>query len=183
MYGEYMKTIKPKKCKACTREFMPFQSLQKVCGWKCAEVIGKKVEKKKKDVAHKIRKVNMLSTDKRHQTKLAQQWFNKYIRLRDAKDPCLSCQRHHKGQYHAGHYLTVGARSELRFNEFNCHKQCSACNTHLSGNLINYRIFLIYKIGIEKVEWLESYRNVNKPTIEEIIEIKNKYKKKFQEMK
>jgi len=45
----------------------------------------------------------------------AQSEFNKYIRLRDAKEPCISCGRFHTGQYHAGHYLTVGAKPELRF--------------------------------------------------------------------
>jgi hypothetical protein len=69
----------------------------------------------------------------------AQKEFNAYIREVDKNEPCISCQRFHDGQYHAGHYLSVGAHPELRFNEDNCHKQCSVCNNHLSGNQLNYR--------------------------------------------
>ena len=78
----------------------------------------------------------------------AQTVFNKFIRLRDEKAPCISCGRHHKGQYHAGHYRSTGACPELRFEELNVHKQCAPCNDHLSWNIVNYRINLIKKIGI-----------------------------------
>ena len=108
--------------------------------------------------------------------KEAQSEFNKFIRLRDAKEPCISCQRHHQGQYHAGHYLTVGAHPELRFNELNNSKQCSPCNLHLSGNLVNYRINLIKKIGLDKVEGLEGPHDPAKLSIEDIKAIKIKYR-------
>lgn len=108
--------------------------------------------------------------------KEAQSEFNKYIRLRDAKEPCISCQRHHQGQYHAGHYRTVGAHPELRFNEINCQKQCAPCNNHLSGNLVDYRINLIKKVGLDKVEWLEGPHDPAKLSIEDIKVIKNKYR-------
>ena len=114
--------------------------------------------------------------------KEAQAIFNKYIRLRDVDQPCISCQRHHQGQYHAGHYLTVGARPELRFNPKNCSKQCSACNLHLSGNLINYRINLIKKIGLEEVEKLEGPHEPLKLSIEEIKELIAEYKAKVKEL-
>ena len=104
--------------------------------------------------------------------KEAQASFNKFIRIRDSKEPCISCQRHHQGQYHAGHYRTVGGSPELRFNELNNHKQCSACNNFLSGNIADYRINLIKKIGIDKVEWIEGPHEAKKYSIEEI---KQKY--------
>lgn len=96
---------------------------------------------------------------------LAQKHFNAYIRKRDSKGEyfiCISC-----GQYkssstmHAGHYLSAGHHSYLRFNETNVHGQCPACNTHLHGNLINYRINLVKKIGIDEVERMESIRNTS----------------------
>ena len=40
--------------------------------------------------------------------KEAQAVFNKFIRLRDKDQPCISCGRYHQGQYHAGHYRSVG---------------------------------------------------------------------------
>lgn len=113
----------------------------------------------------------------------AQTVFNQYVRLRDKDLPCISCQRHHQGQYHAGHYLTVGACPELRFNELNVNSQCSACNLHLSGNLINYRINLISKIGKNKVEWLESKHEPLKITIPEIKELIATYRAKIKKIK
>lgn len=110
--------------------------------------------------------------------KEAQKWFNKFIRLRDKNEPCISCGRHHNGQYHAGHYRTVGSTPELRFDELNCHKQCAPCNNNLSGNIVNYRQALIAKIGMEKVEWLEGYHNSKNYSIDDLKEIIETYKTK-----
>lgn len=85
--------------------------------------------------------------------KLCQQVFNKYIRQRDSHLPCISCQ---KGRVeNAGHYLSQGHHSALRFNENNTNGQCIRCNLYLSGNLIHYRTYLVEKIGEEKVLQLE----------------------------
>lgn len=113
--------------------------------------------------------------------KEAQKWFNKYIRLRDGAEPCISCRRFHDGQYHAGHYRTVAAAPMLRFHEDNCHKQCAPCNNHLSGNLTQYRINLVAKIGLERVEWLEGPHEPAKYTIGDLVEIIDKYKAKCKE--
>lgn len=115
--------------------------------------------------------------------KVAQTTFNHYIRLRDEIEPCISCQRHHKGQYHAGHYRTTAAAPQLRFNEFNVAKQCSACNNYKSGNITEYRINLVKKIGVQEVEKLESDNTVKKYSIEEVKEINETYKRKIKELK
>jgi hypothetical protein len=109
----------------------------------------------------------------------AQTIFNKYIRLRDKADPCISCGRYHAGQNHAGHYRSVGAAPELRFNEDNCHLQCAPCNNHRSGNAIDYRINLVKKIGVERVEFLEGKHEPKKYTIDDIIDIKSSYRQKI----
>ena len=131
------------------------------------EQAAKRKEKQEKK-AHTKRKKELKDNDKAFQTKKTQQIFNKYIRQRDIVCPCISCARFHSGQYHAGHYRTVGANPELRFNERNCHKQCSACNNHLSGNLVNYRVRLLDKIGLEKVEELEGHHPPKRYTIENL---------------
>jgi hypothetical protein len=113
----------------------------------------------------------------------AQAAFNEWIRLRDADRPCVSCGRHHEGQYHAGHYRSVGANPELRFEPLNVWKQCAPCNTHLSGNLVNYRISLLQLIGAEQVEWLEGPHEPCKHTVEEIKNIKAEYRAKTRELK
>ena len=135
---------------------------------------GKIIERKR----HQARK-EKIKTKAQH-LKDAQAEFNKFIRLRDADQPCISCGRFHSGQYHAGHYLTVGAKPELRFDEDNCHKQCAPCNNHLSGNLVSYRVSLINKIGIERVERLEGPHDLPNWTIEQIQEIRKHYRQKWQ---
>lgn len=109
-------------------------------------------------------------------TKKAQAAFNAYIRARDKDLPCISCGRHHQGQYHAGHYMSTGAHPELRFDPLNVHKQCAPCNNHLSGNLVNYRINLIAKIGIEQVQWLEGPHDPRKYTMDDLRAIAKDYR-------
>ena len=152
------------------------------CNYECATQYGKekglkKIEKDRKE-KHKQLKKKVKDNDRSHWTKKAQSEFNKFIRIRDKNDPCISCGRFHSGQYHAGHYRTVGANPELRFNPNNCHKQCSACNNHLSGNLVNYRIGLISKMGIKEVENLEAFHPQKRYTIENLKTIYRWYRRK-----
>ena len=106
----------------------------------------------------------------------AQRAFNKYIRLRDHDQPCISCGRIDAVKWDAGHYRSVGSSSHLRFNENNVHKQCARpCNSDLSGNIIEYRKGLIKRIGLKKVLELEENNIPRKYKREEIIEIKKKY--------
>jgi hypothetical protein len=105
----------------------------------------------------------------------AQSVFNAYIRARDISRPCISCGRHHQGQIHAGHYLSVGARPELRFEPLNAWSQCAPCNTYLSGNAVLYRQSLVREIGLEMVEWLEGHHPPKKYTIADLQAIKKDY--------
>lgn len=127
---------------------------------------------------------------KREKLKSRAQWmketqsvFNKFIRARDADQPCISCGRYHQGQIQAGHYLSTGARPELRFDERNVHAQCAPCNNHLSGNIALYRIALIAKIGLPAVEELEGPHEPKKYNIDELKSIKAYYAKKLREIK
>jgi hypothetical protein len=173
--------IKPKKCKQCSELFTPLRPLQMVCGAPCAIAYGNKLKARKTaDEAKQARrehkeKLAKIKTRAEH-LKEAQQSFNTYIRTRDANYPCISCNRWHTGQYHAGHYRSVGSAPHLRFNELNCHRQCSVCNNHLSGNQLEYRRGLIAKLGIKAVEQLEADQEPKHYTIEEIQAIKVKYK-------
>jgi len=138
-----------------------------------------RIEKEKKEIAVRREQIKSRSTHLME----CQTVFNRFIRLRDEALPCISCQRHHAGQYHAGHYLAVGIHPELRFDELNVHKQCSVCNNHLSGNKIEYRKNLIIKMGIEVVEYLEGKHEAKKYTIVEIVNLKLVYKLKIKELK
>ena len=94
--------------------------------------------------------------------KTAAKNFQRFIRLRDAFDGgnCISCGKYiqwDKG-CDAGHYISRRHKVSL-FDEANCHAQCKYCNDYLHGNLLEYRKYLIRKIGLEKVEALEDNKN------------------------
>lgn len=178
-----------KKCKQCKLPsdkwlIPPRNSLQAVCSPSCAREYAK-VSKLRKE-AQNARKTRKETKDKLKTRsdwiKEAQSAFNSYIRKRDEKMPCISCGRFHEGQWHAGHYRSIGANPELRFNEKNCHKQCQPCNTHLHGNLINYRINLIERIGQSVVDVIEGNHEPKKYTIDDLKNIKEKYKLKLKEL-
>lgn len=171
---------KPKKCGVCKEEFKPKSPMQKVCGIKCAMAHAeafRTAEAKRTRAAERkaIREAKQKAKTRGDWQREAQQSFNAFIRERDADLPCISCGRWHDGQHHAGHYLSVGARPNLRFDELNVHKQCSVCNNHLHGNLVNYRRALIAKIGIDAVEGLEADQSVKKYSIQDLQQIKKTY--------
>jgi hypothetical protein len=186
-----LKEVKAKKCKnpACGMSFKPsFSTAQKVCSWGCGLAIKDvNQEKARKTLAQierkeiRARKEKLKSrADHMRETQVV---FNEWIRLRDAALPCVSCGRHHEGQYHAGHYRTVGANPELRFEPLNVWKQCAPCNNHKSGDIVNYRIELVKRIGADKVDWLEGPHEPKRYTIEEIKTIKADYRAKTRELK
>lgn len=186
--------LKPRICKAkdstgnvCGTPFVPRSSLQVVCSPMCA--IQKTANDKAKKAAKAAAEARAAHRKALEKVKTRGEWmkeaqsaFNAYIRARDAHLPCVSCGRHHQGQYHAGHYRTVGANPELRFEELNVHKQCAPCNDHLHGNLINYRIALIKRIGQDKVDWLEGSHQPKKYSIEDLKRIKAEYRLKQKDL-
>ena len=113
--------------------------------------------------------------------KRAQTIFNRYIRERDKDLTCISCGSWANAQ--AGHYMSAGHHSALRFNENNVHRQCAKCNTFLHGNLINYRKGLIKRIGEEKVRELEDTPRIShKWDRFELIHIIETYKQKIKSL-
>lgn len=168
------------KCRICKSEFTKRSMSHVCCSVECAITHTR---------AQDSKKFNAITKQKREKLKTAKDFkkdlqvvFNRFIRLRDADQPCISCQRYHSGQYHAGHYKGVGSTGELRFEELNVHKQCAPCNNHLSANLINYRVNLISKIGVDKVEWLEGPHKAKKYTIEKLKDLIKHYKSKCKEL-
>lgn len=181
------KELKPKKCKSCGVQFFPSNSMVIVCGFACALDYGRSIVETKKKKAHVAQKKDYLANDKSFQRAKAQKAFNEFIRLRDAHLGCISCDKPADwfGQWAAGHYKTVGARSDLRFNEDNVHKQCNRdCNKGKSGNVGMYRIRLIQKIGIERVDALEAdIETPKKYTAEDYAAITKTYQQKIKELK
>lgn len=181
---------RPKKCAVttCRTTFVPVQSFQSWCSPDCAIVIArKKQSRERKSIEQRERREIKVRKEalkgRGDHLREAQAAFNEFIRLRDAEQPCISCGRHHQGKYDAGHYRSVGACPELRFDEDNVHKQCSPCNIHKSGDILNYRINLEQRIGPERLSRLEGPHQPLKLTIDEIKAIKAHYRARVRELK
>ena len=171
------------RCRVCKEKFEPKVFLQKHCV-ENDECIASELEYKKglaQKSWNKEKKVRLdaLKTQSEHLKEL-QVIFNKWIRLRDKGLNCISCDKPPKKE-NAGHYRSAGANPELRFEHLNVHLQCEHCNTYLHANLINYRINLIKKIGLEKVEWLEGPHETKNYSIPELEEMKEDYKFRIKE--
>ena len=166
--------------------------------WCCPEhgyeysqmVLAKKkadTERKRKKEAQqerrelKIRKKALQPLSAYH--KRAQAAFNAFIRQRDAGQPCISCERNSGAKMNAGHFRTVGASPETRYDETNCHLQCEACNSYLSGNIGEYRPRLIKKIGQQAFDRLMGPHEARKWTREEIEALAAHYRAKLKAMK
>lgn len=81
------------------------------------------------------------------------QWV---VHVRDESEPCSTCGKTTQGiKYDAGHMISRGSSSELRFELTNIHKQCSVeCNQHGSGKRKEYEAFIIKKYGQAHLDWL-----------------------------
>ena len=172
-----MKLIKSKKCKECGGNFTPFKTTQVVCGAKCAAKLAEaKVWKERK-------KVMIENTRTRTEwLSLLQIVFNKYIRLRDANKPCISCDRPLTSKFDAGHFFSVGRYPNLRFCEDNVHGQCVHCNQHLHGNHLEYNERIQQRISAFNYVVLMNKRNDDlKLTLDEIKELIKVYKLKIKE--
>ena len=173
-----------RRCKQCKDVELPpaakCESIIEKKGYCSIECLADHTKAKRVEAAIKKERAAIRQAKEKFKTrqewiKDAQRWFNKWIRLRDAGQPCISCGKPAKKE-NAGHYRSCGAAPELRFEPLNVHLQCEHCNTYLSSNAIDYRINLIKKIGVEKVEWIEGFHKPKKYTIDDLKEIKAKYK-------
>jgi hypothetical protein len=182
------RVLKAKKCRVCSRHFTPITRMSKVCSVPCSlewarRIAAKNAARKEREERRESRETReKLKTRGGHLREL-QAAFNAWIRVRDHGQPCISCGRFHQGQWHAGHYRSVGSEPALRFEPDNVHLQCAPCNTHLSGNLIPYRVNLIRKVGLERVEWLEGPHEPIKLTISEIVQMKSHYRAEVRRLK
>ena len=188
--------FREKKCKQCGEVFTPDRPLQSVCGFDCVIAMNRAKQEKRKAKAEAAAKAQSRRNQKalraslklrkaRLKTKTdwardAQTAFNRFVRVRDAGKPCISCDRLDgtDHQRHASHYRSVKAAKQLRFNLWNVHASCAQCNTSDSGNILEYRIRLIKKIGTERVEALESNQELAKCSIEELKRIKTIFSKR-----
>lgn len=156
----------------------------KYCGVDCATKRAYKQREKgrKKKVAYQKR--NFRRSDLKTRKESAKKACHKYIRERDRGEPCICCGLPLGEKFDAGHYLESGNNSQIRYDEDNIHAQRVYCNQYKGGNSDDYRGRLIEKIGLERVERLESRKGgAVKRTAEDYIEIENYFKEKLKQLK
>lgn len=158
---------KPKKCKVCKKEFAPtYNSTQKVCSTSCAIKlvdIDKQAKAKRarsseiKRIKQKLKQLDR--KDLKWQHKQSQKSFNRMRVLQEllrfksiGKEPeCVSCGKTNM-DFCCGHFKTVGAHGELRYDELNTHLQCNRyCNKGLSGNINGNKTTRGYIQGL--IDW------------------------------
>jgi hypothetical protein len=191
------KKPRARKCKVCSTKFQPRNSFQVVCMTvACAVQYSIRQRQKRERAIAKLER--QWKREGRERLKTRREWmadaqkaFNAYIRERDAPRTCISCPVSvftldvglTGGGWDCGHYLSVGAHPELRFEELNAHKQCKKCNNYRSGNAGNYRLGLVHRIGIAKVEWLEGPHEPAKYTVDDLKAICFRYRAKLKDLK
>jgi hypothetical protein len=183
-----MTQVKPKACKVCREKFEPVRPMQTTCSIPCAIEYGRQQLAKKQAKEAKAERAQ--DKAKREQLKTRSDWiketqiaFNRYTRLRDAHQPCISCGRSLVldavgGGFDAGHYRSTGSAPHLRFDEGNCHGQCKQCNRYGAGRAVDYRIGLANRIGLAAVEALEADQTPRKWTVDELKALRDEYRAK-----
>ena len=175
-------TVKLRKCavKECRQPFTPTRSFVNWCSPDCGAAIAtaklakeREAKARRESAEHRAKLAD--SKKLAHWLKVTERVVNHYILTRDANQPCISCGATESVLFQAGHYLSVGARPELRFNPLNINKQCHRCNVHLSGNQAAYRPGLVAKAGLGAVQELEGPHVTAKYTREALEELRKQF--------
>jgi len=175
--------MKARNCDICGESYEKKRMGQKTCGPLCESMLPRVEKAKKQKAENRKRKTQFLQSQvsewhKHSNPWSTAYWFHRWIRLvRDKNDPCISCDNPDAVQWHAGHYRSRGAAPQLRYHVDNVHKQCSQCNSHNSGRIGEYRIRLVEKIGLDRVEALENNHEIKRWDIEELTAIRDHYKR------
>ena len=182
-----------KRCKVCRQPFEPRLPLQAVCGIDCAKSLAVSVRgKAEKQAAIKQRRADR---ERKERLKTRSQWekeaqtaFNAFIRARDADKPCICCGQPLSvgdvgGSYDCGHYRSTGSAPHLRFHEDNAHAQRKQCNRWGAGRAVDYRLGLIQRIGLERVEALEADQEPRKYTADELKALRDEYRRRLRKLR
>ena len=159
-----------RRCKVCSAFFRPVRSIQTWCSPDCGVTLANRLVGEKQAREHRAKLAD--SKPLSHWLDLTQRVVNAYVLARDEGKPCISCGCWDAFAWDAGHYLSRGARPELRFELDNIARQCAACNRHKGGNQTQYRLGLLARIGAERVEGLEGPHTTAKFTREGLAELR-----------
>lgn len=187
-----------RKCKVCGEKFTPqYDNIRWCCPAHGAiYALELRAKQKVKEAAKRIKaqkETEKEGRQRRQERRIAlktkSQWrveaqaaFNRYVRLRDAGKPCISCGRapeqKHGGTMDCGHYRSRGAAMHLAFNLHNTADQCVFCNRNMSGAQKAFELGLIERIGAEKVEALNKDNTTRRFDIPYLQRIKSIFTRK-----
>ena len=201
---------KPKRCRntACRAEFHPARPLQAACSIACALVVAKAKQSREQRQAAKLERAQLKEAKEKLKrrsdyVKEAETAVRDYRRLYELSigSPCISCGKSQDqiraeqgwktgGAFDGGHLLGKGARPNLRMIPDNIWLQCKACNAGSAkyarkGASVSeqFRANVIKRIGLDRVEELESDHEPRHYTIPDLQAIKAEYRAKVRELK
>jgi hypothetical protein len=162
--------MKTRKCAVCTKPFTPAKRGVNTCDEECGAIWQRSLAIKSEK---RILKAVKETLKKRpYYVKQLQDEINRLVRLIDTGHPCIS-SGNITGQFHAGHYYSVGGNDTIRFHLMNIYAQTSEQNRFKSGNPIGYREGLCNTFGAEHLDYVDSLKG--HPTVNlSIIELKEK---------
>ena len=203
---------KAKTCKnsECAAQFTPQRLGQAVCSPKCAIAEAKQpANQKRARIAIEQRERREIKVRKEAlkghgwyvaEATKAVQGYRRVYEL-SIGSGCISCGKSQAqvqaeqgwktgGAWDGGHFLSKGARPELRLVEQNIWLQCKGCNggsakyARKGESVANsFRIGLIERIGLEAVEALEADHEPRKYSIPELKAIAAEYRAKLRELR
>lgn len=180
------KPLQPRPCSVCDKPFQPWNSMAKVCGYRCAAKVPK-LSRKEEAAKTKAQKEAMKTLPELRAE--AQDAFNAYCRQRDKDLPCFCCGKWPSGtdairggQWDAGHMFGRGAHPELAFEEANVNRQAKGCNRG-DWNRIEGEKELIRRWGQDAIDKLKEYRPPLHRTKDDFRTIRDTYRTKLKELK
>lgn len=189
-------TTKPPPCKWCKKRTDKIGRLlheECVDPWLAAQR-AKKAAAAKKEQRVKA-KVERAETRRRKEAiktiadliEDAQYWFNRFIRLRDADQPCFCCGKPFEpqkrgGSMDAGHLRSRGSATHLRFTETNCFAQRKNCNRPGGATEEAKKAGAALRVGQAEVDRLYAENRVHKWQRDELIAIRETYKAKCRQI-
>lgn len=193
-------TGKPKMKKCANRDCRapyqvdPKQPWKNWCSSDCgaaiglAKLAGQKAKKQRQERAQDKAKLDTFKTYPQL-VAACQKAFNAVVRQRDIGQPCICCGRTSEKTYmtgsnwDCGHFRSTGSAPHLRFNFDNAHRQLVYCNRHGAGRAVDYRLGLIARIGLARVEALEADNTPAKWTHDDLRQMTKEFQAQLRDMK
>ena len=154
MHKQFYK-LKKCKLKECDKTFKQYNSLKPFCSYICEL---KFAESKECEKMHDELKLKVKGEELHKKLpKLLEAQINHIVRLIDKGHPCISTGTPW-GSYivNAGHYVSVGSNTTLRYNLLNIFNQSKSDNFFKGGKGSNYSIRLKEVFGVFVRDEIES---------------------------